>query len=73
MMHSIEKILRAEYARYVGAAIAASGYSIKQIAETAWPDVKPETREDRLRSFLRGERRAGKELMAALKQLKIIE
>lgn len=73
MMHDIIKIKRAKFAAYVGSEIADSEYSIKQIAAQAWPDVKEKTREDRLRSFLRGERAAGKELIEALKSLKIIE
>ena len=73
MMHSIEKIKRAKFAAYIQSEIADSEYSIKQIAAQAWPDVKERTREDRLRAFLRGHRAAGKELIEALKQLKIIE
>lgn len=73
MMHSIEKIKRADFAKYVGTAIAASEYTKEQVALAAWPESDHTKRMSRLRSFLRGERAAGKELIEALKQLKIIE
>lgn len=73
MMHSIEKIKSAKFAAYIQSEIADSDYSAKDIAMVAWPEIKPATRISRMHAFLRGERAAGKELMAALKQLKIIE
>ena len=72
-MHSIEKIKIAKFAEYVAAEIADSEYTKEQVALAAWPDVAEGTRMNRIRAFLRGQRRAGKELIEALKQLKIIE